>query len=200
MDKDSQTSFIPKKPIGSPQGSGISVIHSTNVFSIVATAVFIVTILTSGGLFFYKNLLTNQIKEANKNIITAREAFEPEKIKELVDVNNRIVSAKRLLENHTVVSKVLSLMENLTIKKLRFTEFTYTNKANNPTINVSGEVQTYNALAEQQDIFLKNESIKEPTFSNFNLGDSGYILVSFSAKVDPNFVSYKKTVESLPLN
>ncbi|MCX6702234.1 MAG: hypothetical protein NTX96_03530, partial [Candidatus Zambryskibacteria bacterium] len=141
-----------------------------------------------------------QIIEADKNIIAARAAFEPEKIQELVDVNNRIISAKNLLENHVVVSKILVLMENLTIKKMRFTEFDYVNKGNNPTLSIVGEIQTYNALAEQQDIFLKNEFIKNPVFSNFNLGDNGYILVNFSANIDPNLLSYKKMIESMPLN
>ena len=200
MEPKFQTSFIPKKPIGLGTGSGISVIRSTNIFSVVATVLFLVTILTSGGLFFYKNLLTNQIKEADKNIISARDAFEPEKIKELVDVNTRIVSAKKLLSSHVVVSKLFILMENLTIKKMRFTEFNYVNKDNSHTLSITGEVQTYNALAEQQDIFLKNDFIKNPVFSNFNLGDNGYILVNFSAQIDSGLISYKKSIEAIPLN
>ena len=83
---------------------------------------------------------------------------------------------------------------------MRFTELNYTNKDSNPTITVMGEIQTYNALAEQQNIFLKNDFIKEPAFSDFNLGDNGYILVNFSAKIDSNLISYKRAIESLPLN
>ncbi|MFA5889240.1 MAG: hypothetical protein WCW47_03545 [Candidatus Paceibacterota bacterium] len=196
MEPKFQTSFIPKRPINSPGGSGIDIIHNTNIFSVIATVVFIVTILTSGSLFLYKYSLTNQIKVADQNIITARDAFEPEKIRELIDANTRIISARSLLENHVVMSKILILMESLTIKKMRFTEFNYTNKNNNPTITILGEIQTYNALAEQQDVFLKNEFVKNPTFSNFNLGDNGYILVNFSANIDPGLISYKKFVES----
>lgn len=198
MEPKFQTSFIPKKPIGSPVGSGMNIIHSTNVFSVVATVVFIVTLLTSGGLFFYKYTLNNQIQVADQNILTARAAFEPEIIKQLVDVNARIISAKKLLENHVVVSKLLGLMEDLVLKKMRFTEFNYANTDNNPTLTVIGEVQTYNALAEQQDVFLKSGSIKAPVFSNFNLGDNGYITFNFSATVDPTLISYKKTIEALP--
>jgi hypothetical protein len=200
MEPKFQTSFIPKKPIGSVSGSGVNVIRSTNIFSVVTTVVFIVTLLTSGGLFFYKNLLTNQIKDADKNIISARDAFEPEKIQELVDANSRIISAKKLLENHIVVSKILILLESLTIKRMRFVEFNYANKDNNHNITISGEVQTYNALAQQQDIFLKNDFIKNPIFSNFNLGDNGYILVNFSAQIDPSLISYKKNVEATAVN
>lgn len=200
MEPKFQTSFIPKRPIGSSQSSGNDTIRSTNIFSVVATIVFIVTILVSVGLFFYKNILTNQIAQADKSIVAARADFEPEKIQELIDANARIASVKNLLENHIVVSKVLVLMQDLTVRKMRFTELDYVNKNNDPTINITGEVQTYNALAEQQNVFLNNEFMKEPVFSDFNLGDNGYLLVKFSSRLDPSLVSYKKMVESIPLN
>jgi hypothetical protein len=200
MEPKFQTSFIPKRPIGSSQNSGTDTIRSTNIFSVVATIVFIVTILVSIGLFFYKNILTNQIANADKSIVAARADFEPEKIQELIDANARIASVKNLLENHIVVSKVLVLMQDLTVRKMRFTELDYVNKNNDPTININGEIQTYNALAEQQNVFLNNEFMKDPVFSDFNLGDNGYLSVKFSSKLDPSLVSYKKMVESIPLN
>jgi hypothetical protein len=200
MEPKFQTSFIPKKPVGSSQGSGIEKIQSTNIFSITATIIFIVTILVSVGLFFYKNILNNQIETANANIEAARADFEPEKIQQLLDANARILSVKNLLENHVVVSRVLVLMQDLTVKKMRFISLNYVNKNNDPTITITGEIQTYNALAEQQDAFLKNESMKNPGFSDFNLGDNGYISVNFSSKIDPGYVSYKKMLESIPLN
>jgi hypothetical protein len=195
MEPKFQTSFIPKKPIGSSQGSGIDVIHGTNVFSIAATIILVFTIIISGGLFLYKNFLVNKIKESDKNIIAARTAFEPEKIKELINVNNKIISAKTLLDKHVVVSKALSLMEVLTTKKMRFSELNYTNKEGELILNITGEIQTYNALAEQQNIFLKNEYMKNPVFSNFSLGDNGSILVNFSTAINPSLVSYKKTIQ-----
>src|SRR3989339_516637 len=194
MEPRFQTSFIPKKPIGSPDGSGVKIVHSTNIFSVIATVIFIITVLMAGGLFFYKNILANQIKESEKKLAEAQDAYALSSIKELLDVSARITSANSLLNKHVAVSKVLVLIGDLTVRKLRFTDLTYTIKNNIPTVAISGEVQTYNALAEQQDKFLKNEFIKNPTFSNFNLGDNGYIIVDFSTNIDPNFVSYKSTI------
>ncbi|HBD24578.1 MAG: hypothetical protein A2566_03485 [Candidatus Zambryskibacteria bacterium RIFOXYD1_FULL_40_13] len=196
MEPRFQTSFIPKKPIGSPDGSGVKIVHSTNIFSVIATVIFIITVLMAGGLFFYKNILANQIKESEKKLAEAQDAYALSSIKELLDVSARITSANSLLNKHVAVSKVLVLIGDLTVRKLRFTDLTYTIKNNIPTVAISGEVQTYNALAEQQDKFLKNEFIKNPTFSNFNLGDNGYIIVDFSTNIDPNFVSYKSTIEN----
>ena len=196
MEPKFQTSFIPKKPINSPAGSGIELVHTTSIFSIIATVIFIVTILTSGALFFYQSLLKQQIVTAKKGIDDATKVLEPDRIKMLIDADNTIISSKSLLENHVVVSKVLSLLSELTVKKMRFTELNYTNKDGNPTLAISGVVQTYNALAEQQDAFLSNENIVNPMFSNFNLGDNGYILVNFSADIKPELVSYKNMIES----
>ena len=198
MEPKFQTSFIPKKPIVGTQVSGASLVRNTNVFSVVATVVFLVAVITSGALFVYKNVLTGQIADADSQINVARAAFQPEKIQELVDANSKITAAATLLNNHILVSKMLLLLQDLTVKKLRFNDLTYVNKNNSPTVTISGEVQSYNALADQQDVFLKNEFIKSPTFSNFVLGDNGYITVDFSARLDPSLLSYKNSVGSTP--
>lgn len=196
MEPKFQTSFIPKKPINSSQNSGIDVMHDTNIFSVIAAVVFIVSILVSGGLFFYKKSLISQIAKADSDILATKAAFEPEKIKELMDINNRLLSTKNLLENHIVVSQILVLMEDLVLKKMRFVDFKYANHNTEPTITVSGEIQTYNALAEQQSVFSQNEYLKETTFTNFNLAENGYIQVNFTAKIVPALLSYKRSIES----
>ena len=200
MEPKFQTSFIPKKPIGSATGTGVNVIRTTNAFSVAATVVFIITLLTTGGLFFYSNLLSRQIEQADADILVSQEAYKPEEIKQLVDINDRIISAKKLLENHVVVSNLLDELGVLVVRKMRFNELNYTNKDGKQTISVLGEVQTYNALAEQQEAFLKSDYIKEPEFSNFNLGDNGFIFVNFTARIDPRLTSYKISAESSPLN
>jgi H2-forming N5,N10-methylenetetrahydromethanopterin dehydrogenase-like enzyme len=198
MEPKFQTSFIPKKPIGSSQGLGISVIRGNNILSVIATVVFIVTVLTAGSLFFYKNILINQVSVADKSVIDTQIVLGTDTILKLVDLDTRIKSARILLEKHAVVSKVLLLMEGLVLKKMRFNEFSYKNLDNKPSVSVSGEIQTYNALAGQQEAFLSNPSVKNPEFSNFNLADNGYIVVKFSADIDPNLISYKTATESTP--
>ena len=200
MEPKFQTSFIPKRPIVSSQGSAVSVVRSTNIFSTIATVVFLVTIMTSLGLFAYKKVLISQITEANKQVITAKSAFQPEKTNELIDANSRIMVANNLLQKHVVVSKLLLLLQELTLKKVQFNDFVYANQNNALTLSMRGQVQTYNALAEQDQIFNNSEFIKDPKFSDFNLGDNGYIAVNFSANIDPDLLSYKKAIESLPLN
>lgn len=200
MEPKFQNSFIPKKPMGLTQNVGVNVVHSTNIFSVIAGIIFVIALLISGGLFAYGKILDGQIEEVQAKILAARGAYEPEKIKELIDIDRKITSSEDLLRNHVAVSEVLSLLEELTLKKMRFTSFDYTNNNNKPEVTIAGDVQTYNALAKQQEFFASTEFIRNPTFTDFNLGDNGYISVKFSADIDQSLISYKRIMDKTITN
>jgi hypothetical protein len=198
MEPKFQTSFIPKKPMVVSTGTSVSVIRETNLFSILATAIFIVTIITGGGLFVYKNVLTQQTEEAKKNIASAEEAFQTGQMQDLLDANSRITSSKNLLEKHVAVSKLLTLLQALTVKKLQLNSLIYKNISGSIVLTIKGQAQSYNAIAAQEKVFAENDFIKNPTFSNFIPTDNGYIGVDFTANLMPSLVSYKKAIGSLP--
>ncbi len=201
MEPKFQTSFIPKKPISSPDGAGMTVTRRTNIFSIVATVVFVMTALVSLAMFLYKNILNDQIKQADASVAQARLAYEPEIIQDLIDVSTKIKSSEELLESHVVASEVLNLLEELTVRRMRFDEFAYKNSGLGlPEVKMRGEVQSYNALAQQQEIFFSNDYLKDPKFSGMSLTENGFINVNFETKLDPSLVSYKQAVSALPVN
>ena len=192
MEPKFQSSFIPKRPIVGSAPGPVSVIRTTNLFSVLATVIFILAIGASGGLYIYKNVLSGQIGEADKNLASARAAFQPEKIQELADINGKLLASNALLGRHMVVSRLLSLFQTLTVKRMRFTSLTYTaGKDTPPTVSIIGEAATYNALAQQEAIFRENEFIKDPQFSNFELSESGNVSVKFFASIDLALVLYK---------
>lgn len=199
MEPKFQTSFIPKKPIG-VEPSGIKVIQTINIFSLIAIVLFLVTVIISGGLFVYKRVILSQIAEAKKNIEQARGAIEPDKIKELVDANSRIISSKNLLENHIASSQILFLLQNLTVKRMRINELTYKNNEKKVDLIMKGEIQTYNALAQQEAIFKESEYLKNPAFTNISLNQYGGVEVEFSSTLDPSLISYKKAIEKMSSN
>ncbi len=199
MQPNFQTSFIPKKPVAG-EVEKVNVVHDTDIFTLAATIVFIVTALLYGGLYFYKNLIVKQIAEANKQLEDARSAILPDKIKELLDANSRIDTASNLLEKHLVNSRMLLLLGELSVKKLKFNDLVYSNKTGSPTIKINGEVQSYNALARQQQIFTESEYVKNPTFSNIGLDAVGSIKFQFTSNIDSNLLSYRKAIDSLSVN
>jgi hypothetical protein len=199
MQPNFQTSFIPKKPV-SGETEKTSVVRDTDIFTLAATITFIVTALLYGGLFLYRNIIDKQIVEAGKQLEDAKSAILPDKIKELLDANARITTASNLLEKHVVNSKMFVLLNELAVKKLKFNDLVFSSKTGVPTVRINGEVQTYNALAKQHEIFVNNEYIKNPTFTNIGLGEGGSIKFQFTATLDSSLTSYKKSVETLSVN
>ena len=201
MEPRFNTSFIPKKPVvETASTSGSKSVEQKNIFSIISSTLFVITILAYGGLFAYKIILNNQIKKADSEINDARAAFDTTKIQDLINANSRIVSTKNLLEKHVVVSELLNLLQSLTVKRVRYGTLKYTNIDGLPTVSMTTEAQSYNALAQQLDAFSKSEFVKTPQVSDYNLGDNGNITVKFFANLEPSLVSYKKVIESLSLN
>ncbi len=197
MEPKFQTSFIPKKPIVPGQSTGFAVVRQTNIFTIIATIIFLVTILSAGALYFYKSLLQSQIADGDKKVDQARAAFQPDKIKELFDFNARMVAAKTLLDNHVVVSKFLHLMESDTLKNMKIDNLSYKSAAGLSTISMKAQARSYNALVQQQNIFTQSDFVKNAQFSNFSPIDDGNVTVSFMANLLPEVVSYKKAVEAI---
>lgn len=194
-----QTSFIPKKPIVSEGGNNrfasSTVVRDVNAISIIATIIFTVTVLATGGLFFYKMYLNKQITQLDSEINTARSAFQIDKIKELLDANDRILASKVLLDNHVTVSKLLYLFQDLTVKRMRLLRLTYSDKSGIPGLTAKAQVQTYNALVEQSKILSDSAYLKNSQFLNFGLADNGIVNVDFISSVDRSLLSYKKAIE-----
>ena len=201
MEPKFNTSFIPKKPVVETIASNTPKKSETmNIFSVGATVLFILTIFGYGGLYIYKNIVINQISQYDQQVNDARTAFQTSKIQELLDANSRIVAAKNILDKHLSVSELLLLLQQLTLKRFRISTLIFSSKDGSPTLSLGGEVQTYNALAEQSDVFSKSDFIKSPTFSDFSLTTNGNITVRLFLLINPNLVSYKNAIESLSTN
>lgn len=195
MEPQFQNSFIPKNPIVSSARGGPTEAVTVNIFSAIAGVLFTIALLLAGGVFVYKNIIVHSIAEADQDLNAARKAFEPEKITELIDANAQISTATKLLQQHVVVSKVLELIQELLVKRMRFESLTYNMKDSVPTLSGIAQAQTYNALAEQLDIFSKSEFISNPVFSNFGLGENGIVKVNFTSGLSPKILSYKDTIQ-----
>lgn len=197
MEPNFRTSFIPKKPIVSTQGvGGATVIKTTNIISLVGNIVFVFMLLISGGLFFYKSMLNDQIVQAGLDLDAARDAFQLDVIQELIDVNARLRATNDLLNQHVAISEFLLFLQEKTIKNVRFESLDYKNEVNNQSVTMKVEGSSYNALASQGEIFSKEEFIKSPYFSEFNTKDNGIVTAVFSSNIDAALVSYKRKIDS----
>ena len=201
MEPQFQASFIPKKPIVSNapvavsnfSGSG----HSTvSIFNVICIAIFIVVIMAWGALFSYKIYLQKQILSVDQQISAARDAFQPETIKQLLDVSQKISSTKVVLENHRAVSAIIDFLESSTIRKMKFNSMSFSNKEGKIVLTLEGEAPSYADIAVQSQIFSSETQMTDQSFSSFDLTDTGNVKTTFTAVINPNMISYKEKVMS----
>ncbi|MFZ2522386.1 MAG: hypothetical protein WAX44_01335 [Minisyncoccia bacterium] len=199
MEPKFQTSFIPKKPVIDASRATLPTVKNVNIFSTIATVVFVLTILVSGGLFGYRYYLIGKIVQNDKDLNSARAAFQPETIKQLLDASTRFTTISNLLENHFVVSELLVMLEQLTVKNVAFSELTYNYTSGIISVSMNGQSRTFNALAQQSDIFYKSGFLQSQLFSDFNLTDTGNVSFKYSANILRDLVSYKSKVGALSI-
>ncbi|MCC7160532.1 hypothetical protein IT399_02345 [Candidatus Nomurabacteria bacterium] len=189
MEQNFQTSFIPKKPI--VKETVVSA-RPVSIFLIVALFVLFFVLLVSGGLYFYKGIVTKQIGDMQKNLELAKNRFEPAKIAELQILDKRLRASSDVLSKHVAVSPVFDALENLTMKTVRFTKFDYSLDGDKVKVKMSGVAIGYRSIALQSDLFAKNKNIIDPIFSNLTLDNSGNVVFDLDFSVDPSFVNYKQ--------
>lgn len=197
MEQQFQTSFIPKKPLTEEP---VARTRPVSLFTFITTILFFASLLIGGGVYFYKTYLTKQATELEKSLVTARASFEPKLVSDLSRLDKRINTGNELLSMHVTVSPIFELFQDITIKTIRFTKFSYAylndagTAVNVKMSGLSTPAGGYTAIANQSDLLNKNKYIKNAVFSNLTLDDKGNITFDLTFSVDPTFVLYSKLV------
>lgn len=194
MDKEFQTSFIPKKTIierpKKIQGGGGIV----NLFSFI---IFIIALLSVGGAYLYRESVKTNIEEYKKSLAIAKNQFEPSLITELQILDKRLNAATAILDQHVAVSPIFVLLEESTLPTVRYSDFTYDIDAKTNLVNVEmkGEAKGYNFIALQADLFNDNKFIKNPIFSDLVLDQNGNVDFNLTFSVDKSLISYESFLD-----
>jgi len=194
MEQNFQTSFIPKKPI---LKESTVYARPVSIFLIISLFVLFAMLLITGGLYFYKGIVIKKIAEMEGTLNLAKNRFEPSKITELQVLDKRLKASSEILAKHITIIPIFKALEQLTMKSVRFTEFSYdVGTDDKTTINVkmSGVAIGYRSIALQSDLFAKNKNLIDPIFSNLTLDNSGNVIFDLEFSVDPSFVNYKQTL------
>ena len=194
MEQNFQTSFIPKKPIIKERA-----LYARPVGILFVASVFVLftVLLATGGLYFYRGILTKKIANMENTLTLAKNRFEPAKITELQILDRRLRASTQVLSKHIAITPVFKALEAITMKTVRYTKFSYileNDKTAKVTIKMSGVAVGYRSVALQSDLFAKNKNLIDPIFSNLTLDSSGNVLFDLEFLVDPSFVDYKQTL------
>ncbi len=190
-----QTSFIPKKaPTFAPPTSGVGG-RSVNIFAIIAFSVFFLIVGLSAGVFFYKSHLISSIESKDIALAAAKKSFEPAFVAKAVRLSSRIESARGLLNTHRALSPLFDILEEKTLKSVRFQDFNFSfTKEHEPSIVMTGQAKSFNSVALQSDVFGAEHSFKDPVFSNFNLNERGDVIFNFKTTIDPKLLLYREVL------
>ena len=195
MEQNFQTSFIPKKPIIKENAAYGG--RSVSIFLIISLFIFFTVLVVSGGLYFYKGILVKKIANLQDTLNLAKNRFEPSKITELQNFDKRLISSTEILSKHITIIPVFNALEQLTMKSVRYTNFSYSlGNDDKATINIkmSGIAIGYRSIALQSDLFTTNKNLIDPIFSNLALDNNGNVLFDLEFSVDPSFVNYKQAL------
>lgn len=197
MDTEFQTSFVPKKTIVEREPVRVKSSLS-GVVNVVALVIFIASILTAGGAYFYRSSLEDKVAQYKVSLERARNAFEPALITELQVLDKRMKAATEILQNHIAVSPIFELLGEITLPTVRYSDFSYEYNQENPNlvdIQMSGEAKGYNYIALQADLFGSDKFIKNPIFSDFALDQQGNVDFTLTFSVDKSLVLYESFLE-----
>jgi hypothetical protein len=197
MEKDFQTSFIPKKPMIEERATSSRPISFFTVFSIF---IFASVLIGTGGLYFYNGLLNKNLKDMESSLNSAKDRFEPSKIVQLQVLDKRLKASTEILSNHIAISPIFQALQGLTMKTIRFTKFSYSmgneKNAKLVTVKMSGLAVGYRSVALQADLFSKNKLFIDPIFSNLSLDNSGNVIFDLEFSVDPAFIDYDRVIKT----
>lgn len=197
MDKEFQTSFVPKKTIA-PRETKRSGGGFGGVLNLLALIIFIASLIGAGGVYFYRSSLQNTIDGYKESLARARAAFEPTLITKLQVLDKRMKASTEILGSHIAVSPIFALLGEITLPTVRYSDFSYEfNKQNTNLVDIkiTGQAKGYNFIALQADLFAQNNFIKNPIFSNFTLDQFGNISFNLTFSVDKSLVIYESFLE-----
>ncbi len=187
---DSRHTFIPKTALTAP-GATEKKGRSFGLFLGISLIIFILAVLASAGAYAYRAYLTARVANLSTALNRAKAAFEPDTILALKRFNARTDAADQLLARHIAPSVFFSVLEDLTVKSIRFSKFTYSFDGSQVQAAISGLARNYSSVALQSDIFGKSPYIQNPVFSNLNLDKAGNVTFDVVVKVDPALILYK---------
>lgn len=213
MEQKFQTSFIPKKPNtlgGGIMGGSISgqsqqkpKAHASSFYMAFAVVVFIISILATGGAYFWKSYEMSANAKYKENLANRQKQFDIALIEKLKAINTQIDSAKKLLENHVAYSRIFEIIQKMTISEVRFLTMDFKNSVENNgkmTISMKGQGKNLPAVAFQSDVLSElskygvSNVVKNPIISNPSLDSVGAVTFSFSADIDKSAVLYSGSV------
>lgn len=159
------------------------------MFLVIAFVVVGITILMAVGVFIYGRFLQGEADKKAAELQYAQQSVNEDTVEGFLRLKNRLMSATSILDKHIVLSEFFTVLENLTLKGVRFTALGITvTPDRGAEVKMSGVARDFNALAAQSAAFANDKRIKQAIFSGINVDESG-VIFSLAAKLDSKLIT-----------
>ncbi len=197
MDQTINTSFIPKKTI-QPE------IHAqkqpVNVLIFLGTIIFFIALAALLGVYFWKVSIQGSIDKLDAQIKANQAKVNMDQVAQIQKLDNRLNAAGTLIGNHQLITPIFQALQTLTLKTIQYTRFSFeiNEQTKQMLVSMSGRsAGGYTPIALQADLFKRESALHDPFFSNLSLDDRGRVNFDLTMVVDPDFLSYKKSIEAV---
>lgn len=199
METQFKNSFIPKKPIdvsGNLRTTRSSKHIFSTIFSLIGTLIFVATLAGYGATFVWQIKLRKNIDSQVVQLKKARDEFNDSFIQEATRLNNRIVEAKSMLDNHVSPSSLYAMIEKKTLQTVSFSKFSFKdNEDGTLTVSGSGDALRYESIVLQSDAFGKSGFLRNVIFTDLKADDTNRVVgFSFEATLDPQLIMYRNSL------
>lgn len=185
------TTFIPKAPIQTATPE-IEIKRSAPLGTLLIISIIVGLLATVliVGVFLYKKVIVSDIENLQKTLKQAETTLDPKLIEELTRLDKRLKNSESLLRNHTVVSPIFDLIEQYTLKTVRFSKFDLIVDGGVVNVSMAGEANNYQSIALQSQNFGEVTHFKDVIFSDFTLTPKNRISFSASFSVSPSILKF----------
>lgn len=190
-----KVSFIPKGSLVREE-SFLERRRPQSAIGLLAGIVFVLTVSSFVGLYYYNNKLNLVIVEKTTEIDEAKKKFKdvPE-VAEARVFRARVDLANELLNAHRVVSPVFVFLANNTTESVLYDKFSFKSDSSGITLDLGGEAQNYASLAFQADVLRgKTDELQNFSIDNIALTKFGSITFNLKMVFKPDFLLYTKNV------
>jgi hypothetical protein len=195
MDSKFQTSFIPKSQpsvVARPEMKG----KKSSVANAISVALVLGIIIAWGALFGLNFVLEKDINVTRANIEGKLENINPEQIKDIARLSDRLFTIKNLLSFHIAPSILFDVLENNTQQSVQLKSLNFSYEPNGTIkINGTGESIQFESLVSQSSKYAK-AGLKDVLFADLQTVSTDRVTFSLSATVDRDTLLYKSKFEN----
>jgi hypothetical protein len=190
MESPINSSFIPTKISLAERPREEYGSDAFDVLVLLGVIALVVAGTLSAGVFLYKQFLVNDLAAKKEQLNKAKEAFQPELVRDLTRLDERISIAEGLLQSHLAPSAFFDVLQQVTLKSIEYKAFTYTfTPPDDLRVQIEGKAASVNGIAYQERVMSSHPAIKNPVFTVGQIGKDG---ISFSVEldIDPEAVNF----------